>query len=75
MVETVRVLKDKHLALGLRQGGARCDAIAFGQAPRVPLSRGDRIGCIFVPELDAFRGQRRLRMHVERLWKAPALTP
>jgi single-stranded-DNA-specific exonuclease len=69
VIETVRVLKDKHLALGLRQGAARCDAIAFGQAPRLPLGRGDRIGCIFVPQLDAFRGQRRLRMHVERLWR------
>lgn len=68
-IETVRVLKDKHLALGLRQGTARCDAIAFGQAPRVPLARGDRIGCIFVPEHEAFRGQRRLRMHIERLWR------
>jgi len=71
VVETVRVLKDRHLALGLRQGSARCDAIAFGQAPRVPLSRGDRIGCIFVPEHDAFRGQRRLRMHVDKLWMLP----
>lgn len=69
VVETVRVLKDKHLALGLRQGSARGDAIAFGQAPRIALSRGDRVGCIFVPELDTFRGQRRIRMHVERLWK------
>lgn len=71
VIETVRVLKDKHLALGLRQGAARCDAIAFGQAPRVPLSRGDRIGCIFVPEHETYRGQRRLRMHIDRLWMAP----
>lgn len=71
VVETVRVLKDKHLALTLRQGAARCDAIAFGQAPGLrTLSRGDRVGCIFVPERDVFRGQPRLRMHVERLWRA-----
>jgi len=69
VVETVRVLKDKHLALGLRQGSARGEAIAFGQAPRISLGRGDRVGCIFVPELDVFRGHRRVRMHVERLWK------
>jgi single-stranded-DNA-specific exonuclease len=69
VIETVRVIKDKHVALGLRQGTARCDAIAFGQAPSRPLSRGERIGCIFVPELDTFRGQRRVRMHVERLWR------
>lgn len=73
VVEAVRVLKAEHLALTLRQGTARCEAIAFRQA-RTPglgtLSRGDRVGCIFVPELDAFRGQTRLRMHVERLWRA-----
>lgn len=69
VVDTVRVLKDKHLLLSLRQGAARCDAIAFGQAPHITLARGDRVGCIFVPELDTFRGQRRVRMHVERLWR------
>ncbi len=69
IVDSVRVLKDKHLLLTLRQGTARCDAIAFGQAPAVPLARGDRVGCIFTPELDHWRGQRRLRMHVERLWR------
>jgi single-stranded-DNA-specific exonuclease len=69
VIETVRVIKDKHVALGLRQGTVRCDAIAFGQAPPRPLARGERIGCIFVPELDTFRGQRRVRMHVERLWR------
>lgn len=72
VVDTVRVLKDRHLALTLRQGTARCDAIAFGQA-QTPglgaLSRGDRVGCIFVPEIDTFRGHQRLRMHVERLWR------
>lgn len=71
VIESVRVLKDKHLLLTLRQGTARCDAIAFGQAPLRPLARGERVGCIFVPELDTWRGQRRLRMHVERLWRLP----
>ncbi|MCX4244637.1 single-stranded-DNA-specific exonuclease RecJ [Paraliomyxa miuraensis] len=71
VVETVRVLKDKHLALTLRQGAARCEAIAFGQAQAPSLrglSRGDRVGCIYVPQIDTFRGQSRLRMHIEHLW-------
>ncbi len=68
MVDNVRVLKDKHLALSLRQGSERRDAIAFGQAHHA-LVRGERIGCVFVPELDTYRGRGRLRLHIERLWR------
>ncbi|MCA9652741.1 MAG: single-stranded-DNA-specific exonuclease RecJ [Myxococcales bacterium] len=68
VVDRVRVLKDKHLQLTLRQGEERRDAIAFGQAHH-GLRTGEAIGCIFVPQVETFRGQRRLRLHVERLWR------
>lgn len=67
-VEAVRVLKDRHLALTLEQGGARHSAIAFGQASP-ELRVGDRIGCVFVPSLERFRGVTRLRLQVERWWR------
>ncbi|MEM9460350.1 MAG: single-stranded-DNA-specific exonuclease RecJ [Myxococcota bacterium] len=70
VVDTVRVLKDKHLALTLRQGQVRRDAIAFGQAHH-RLARGESIGLIFVPQQETWRGRSRLRLHVERLWRAP----
>jgi len=62
------VLKDKHLALTLRQGEDRREAIAFGQAHH-GLRRGERVGCIFVPRHEVFRGRERLKLHVERLWR------
>ncbi|MCA9707068.1 MAG: single-stranded-DNA-specific exonuclease RecJ [Myxococcales bacterium] len=68
VVETVRVLKDRHLSLTLRQGRDRREAIAFGQAHHA-LGRGERVGCIFDPRIERFRGQERLRLHIERLWR------
>lgn len=68
VVDRVRVLKDRHLQLTLRQGEERRDAIAFGQAHH-GLRMGESVGCIFVPQVDTFRGQRRLKLHVERLWR------
>lgn len=69
VVDGVRVLKDKHLALTVRQGSVRRDAIAFGQAHH-RLARGESIGFIFVPQQETWRGRSRLRLHVERLWRA-----
>ena len=68
IVDNVRVLKERHLALSLRQGSDRREAIAFGQAHH-GLARGERIGCVFLPELDSYRGRPRLRLHIERIWR------
>ena len=68
-VDGVRVLKDRHLKLVLRDDHARHDAIAFGQA-REGIATGDRVDCIYWPVLDSFRGQRRLQLQIERLWKS-----
>ncbi len=62
-----RVLKERHLALTLGQGDARAEAIAFGMAALVP-ARGQRVGLVFVPQLDIFRGVARVKLHVQRLW-------
>lgn len=67
-VERLRVLKERHLALTLSDGDARHEAMAFGWGT-VSLREGDRIGCIFSPGLDRFRGVTRLRLAIERLWK------
>ncbi len=68
-VDRVRVLKERHLSLTLAQDRAhRREAIAFGQAQQ-GVQVGDRIDCIFVPFLDRFRGETRLRLQIERLWK------
>lgn len=67
-VEAVRVLKDRHLALTLTQDGVRHQAIAFGQATP-ELQVGHRIGCVFVPGLERFRGVTRLRLQIERWWR------
>lgn len=66
-VARVRVLKERHLAMTFRQEDARAEAIAFGQASHAP-SEGDRVDCIFVPVLDRFRGETRLKLHIQRFW-------
>ncbi|MEM7159297.1 MAG: single-stranded-DNA-specific exonuclease RecJ [Myxococcota bacterium] len=68
VVDKVRVLKGKHLKLTLRQGEERREAIAFSQAHH-ELELGDTVGCVFAPEVETFRGQRRLQLHVQRLWR------
>jgi single-stranded-DNA-specific exonuclease len=68
-VDGVRVLKERHLSLVLRDDDARHEAIAFGQADR-GIAAGDHVDCIYVPVLDHFRGVDRLRLQVQRLWKA-----
>jgi single-stranded-DNA-specific exonuclease len=75
-VERVRVLKEKHIALTVSQDAeqtVRRDAIAFGQAFH-GLAPGDVIDCVFVPTIDHFRGEARLKMQIERLWKVPAVS-
>lgn len=96
-IVSMRVLKQRHLALRLREDGAELDAIAFGQAPldaavagagvdpsQAPgspaaphdgpmlaladLAPGRTIGFLFAPSIDVYRGQRRLRVVIERLW-------
>lgn len=68
-IESVRVLKERHVALGLSQDGARAEAIAFGQAWHA-LSVGERIDCIYVPGVDHFRGRARIRVQIQRLWRS-----
>ncbi|MBX7083836.1 MAG: single-stranded-DNA-specific exonuclease RecJ [Nannocystaceae bacterium] len=82
-VLSMRVLKQRHLALRLGDDGAEIDAIAFGQAPptasagdgsppaaaaAAPLAPGATIEFLFAPSLDVFRGQRRVRVVIEQLW-------
>jgi single-stranded-DNA-specific exonuclease len=62
-VENLRVLKGRHLQLGLRQGNARRLAIGFNllepdQVPRPP----ERL--LFTPRWDYWQGERRLQLHI-----------
>lgn len=67
-VESLRVLKDRHLSLGVSDRGVRCEAIAFRHTDE-GLRIGDRVGLIFTPSLDHFRGRSRIKLRVERLWR------
>jgi len=70
-VETVRVHKDRHVGLRLRQDGAVIEAIAFDQvrdgAGFVP-GLGAELAFVFAPTLDAWRGETRVRAVIERMW-------
>lgn len=69
VVERIRVLKGRHLSLGLRQGRFAFEAIAFGQAEQHPgLAQGHRIACLFAPVRTTFRGRVRVQLQVEALW-------
>lgn len=67
-VHSVRVLKERHLSVVLQQDGTQRTGIAFSQAHHA-LRPGERVGCIFAPVADRFRGETRLRLHVQRLWR------
>lgn len=67
-VVRTRVLKERHLALTLEQGGAHRDAIAFGKG-KLPIERGDEIGCMFNPARNSYRGLDRVQLVIDRIWK------
>jgi single-stranded-DNA-specific exonuclease len=70
-VERVRVIKQRHLGLVLRQGTRTHEAIAFGQAEQHPgLVAGARIACFFVPTRSVYRGRVRVQLQIEALWSA-----
>jgi single-stranded-DNA-specific exonuclease len=68
-VERVRVLKQRHLALALRQGRLVFEAIAFGQAEQHPgLAPGARVACLYLPTRSSFRGRERVQLQIDSLW-------
>jgi len=68
-VERVKVLKQRHLSLVLRQGGLVFEAIAFGQAEQHPgLAPGARVACLYLPARSSFRGRVRIQLQIESLW-------
>lgn len=68
-VVRVKVIKDRHLSMTLKQGRAHRDAIAFRQG-KLPVERGDKIGVLFTPERNTYRGLDRVQMIVDRIWRA-----
>ena len=51
----------------LRQDGVALDAIAFDHARLVP-ELGAELAFVFAPSLDAWRGETRVRLVIERMW-------
>jgi single-stranded-DNA-specific exonuclease len=68
-VVDVRVLKQRHLSLTLRQGRHQRRAIAFRQG-QVAIDRGDQIGCLFMPSRNSYGGRDHVQLVVDRLWRA-----
>jgi len=64
--ERTRIVGTDHLQLRLRAGRTSRDAIAFRLAARDP-GQGAAVRVAFTPEIDEFRGQRRLRLRVRDL--------
>lgn len=67
-VVSVRVIKQRHLALKLRQGRAHVEAIAWRQGD-LPVARGNAIGCLFTPTRRRYNGREHVQMVIERLWQ------
>ncbi|MCA9717657.1 MAG: single-stranded-DNA-specific exonuclease RecJ [Myxococcales bacterium] len=64
-----RMLRGRHLSVLLRQGGdVHHEAIAFDYTgPQLRI--GDRVGCVFTPARNHFRGRVRIQLHLERVWR------
>jgi single-stranded-DNA-specific exonuclease len=68
VVVNARVLKERHLALTLRQGKFQRDAIAFRKGD-FPAARGDKVGCLFTPARNSFGGRDRVQLIIDKLWR------
>jgi single-stranded-DNA-specific exonuclease len=62
-LERTRVVGGDHLQVTFRDGGVLRDGIAFRMGARDP-GAGTRVEAAYVPEIDTFRGARRLRLRV-----------
>jgi single-stranded-DNA-specific exonuclease len=67
-VVRVKVIKERHLALTLRQGRHHRDAIAFRKGD-FPVERGDQIGCLFAPSRNSYGGRDRPQLIIDRIWR------
>jgi single-stranded-DNA-specific exonuclease len=65
----LRVIKERHLALTLRQGKQQRDAIAFRKA-EFAIERGASIGCLFTPSRNSYGGRDRPQLIVDKIWRA-----
>ena len=66
LVERTRIVGGDHLQVTLRDGAIVRDGIAFRFGSRDP-GAGARIGVAYVPEIDTWRGNRRLRLRLRDL--------
>ncbi|HEY7956256.1 MAG TPA: single-stranded-DNA-specific exonuclease RecJ [Polyangia bacterium] len=69
-LERARVVGDTHLQVTLRDGDYARDGIGFGLAEGAPAS-GARVRAAFFPEVDTFRGVRRVRVRLRDLASEP----
>ena len=65
-LERTRVVGENHLQVTLRDGLHARDGIGFWLAARDP-GAGSRVRAAFIPELDTFRGVRRVRVRLRDL--------
>jgi single-stranded-DNA-specific exonuclease len=69
VVRATRVVGQGHLQLTLSREGAVMDAIGFGLAAEAP-PEGSTLDVLAIPEVDSYRGYRRPRLRVRRIFKA-----
>ncbi len=69
VLERSRVVGGDHLQVTFRDGGTIRDGIAFRFGSKDP-GAGARIQAAYVPEIDTYRGTRRLRLRVRDLRRA-----
>jgi single-stranded-DNA-specific exonuclease len=68
VVRATRVVGQGHLQLTLAHDGAVMDAIGFGMAADAP-SEGAALDVLASPEVDSYRGYRRPRLRVRRIFR------
>ncbi|MDG1829510.1 MAG: single-stranded-DNA-specific exonuclease RecJ [Luminiphilus sp.] len=64
-----RLLKDKHLKFTLEAGGENFEAIAFNVDRECwPDDQISRVRIAFQPDINTYRGERRLQLMIRHLW-------
>ena len=63
-----KVFAEQHLELVLEDGAVEHRAVVFGEGA-APINTGDRVGFLYEPEFDMYRGKDRMSLRILRIWK------
>lgn len=65
---SVRLIREQHVQMRVRQGGVTHEAIAF-RRPDLQFEAGQKIGLLFCPQWNTYRGKKQIQLVVDDGWR------